>query len=259
MKPAFAPPFCAGRRLRVPTLLVLVLCLLPAAAPANDSFLPAEEGVRERDILDEIRAELGESLRPTAQSVRPAPPPVVRLGQAEQREAVVRLADGSELRGRARMSAVALILETEGGRELVLPGNIQTLSFSEWRAVAFIVVGDVRRSYYFPTRCHVLTTAGVALGGKCLPYGFLSTRLAHKGTTALLHAYFRGDERDAPGGRKGGEGKDNAVDGTERKPPPSVVSALRFDLGSTRPRRTAAAAPAIPLPPTGTAAGGKDR
>lgn len=202
-------------------------------------FLPAEGGARESDILDEIRAELGETVRPAAHSESgPTAPPSSAPRQSQWQAVALRFANGKEIVGQIRSVALPLLIETKNGSVAVPADGLQALTFSEWRVALSMNIGTGRRTYHIATICIVTTTAGVALEGKCRPYSYLAFDFKQDGTVlSRAYTYFRGEAAPSQASPVG------TTSQSVLPPPETVVTGIRFAPTAAGLRRTAQAEP----------------
>ncbi len=176
--------------IRMAALLLGLGTAFPAMS--EESFLPREQGARERDILEEIREELGEPLKPAAHAPKPtAQPPAQSPAGPVWKRASVELADGRRWEGRLRVARAPIVLETgDGLHQTIALDVVRELRFADHRLLLTVSVDRTVRSYFFPTRCDVIT-ARETLRGRCRPGGFLSLPFEREGNVRRLSAYFR--------------------------------------------------------------------
>lgn len=211
------------------TTLLGVAIICGASLPAEEPFLPKEDGrLSEVDILNEIRSELGESLRPAALR-RQAPQVKKSVSPYYEGRALVEVAGEKSVRAVFHLIRQPLTLVDTAGKQGLALESVAELRWKQWTRQRSLIGNN---DYFLPTKCAVRLRNGQKLQGSCVPGQLLLlVAVAANGERRPMASYFK---RAVQGSKKGRRTELDVV----VQAPMGVVHRIVFS-DETTPKKTA--------------------
>ncbi|MBI3395734.1 MAG: hypothetical protein HY042_07865 [Spirochaetia bacterium] len=175
--------------------------LLLAGGLWADAYVPGDDRINERDILERMRSELGEEKVKSTSETQVATlatlkPPKVR--DALTHSAILTAGDGSRLTAEVVISP-RLYLD---GRSFSL-SVVRELHFDDWKIVRRVRTQIGWDQVFAPVRCHGFLTDGAAFEGRIRPDDWMTFEARSAGKSVMSRTYFHAkDTSGVVDGRK---------------------------------------------------------